>query len=210
MLSLALSSNTADVYRGQIAVERVNSAAGVQPVTRAGRVSSEGITSESLIQNGAVRATAKIRYDGEDEFLVRFRVWIDEFSGHSIVGRVPNATGEATDRVLVLWRDPDGVWWDIRRSQLGGPSTGGVANRFTLEDGRNINPLTILLDRNTALQHAYTDLYIVVLDHAQPHPERAGFVITYYAEAPDRFAGHFHAYEILVSTSTALAVNPAP
>jgi hypothetical protein len=51
------------------------------------------------------------------------------------------------------------------------------------------------------------DFYIIVLDHAQVHADAAGYVVTYYAEMPDRFAGHFHAYEILASTSTALAVN---
>jgi hypothetical protein len=177
---------------------------------RTGQVTTAGITEALLISNGAIKTTAHLRYNGNDQFPVRFRIWIDEFSGHSIVRRVPNATGENSDRVLALWRDSGGTWWDLRRTALGGANTGGVPNRFTLENGNTVNPVAILLDRNTAPQYASVDFYIVVLDHAQAHAEVAGYVVTYYAEMPDRYAGHFHAFEIPVSTSTAITVNPAP
>ena len=208
MLSLSLSSNTANLYNGTtINVARANSAEGVAPIVRTGQVTTPGITEALLMANGAVKATGKLSYDGEDEFLVRFRLWIDEFSGHSIIRRVPNASGEANDRVLALWKDPDGTWWDLRRSTLGGANTGGTGNPFTLDSGRNANPVAIKLNRNTASQYAALDFYIIVLDTAQAHAEVAGYIVTYYVEMPDRYAGHFHAYEILASTATALAVN---
>jgi len=209
MLSLTLSSNTANLYTGTINVARANSAEGAIPVVRTGQVITPGITEALLMANGAIKATGNLIYGGEDEFLVRFRLWIDEFSGHSIVRRLPNATGEANDRVLALWRDPNGTWWDLRRSTLGGVNTGGTANPVTLDTGITANPVSIKLNRNTAHQYTSVDFYIIVLDHAQAHAEVAGYVVTYYVEMPDRFAGHFHAYEILASTSTALAVNPA-
>jgi len=209
MLSFTLGSNTANIYNGTINVARANSAEGVTPAVRTGQVTTPGITENLLLQNGAVKATAMLRYSGDDEFLVRFRFFIDEFSGHNIVRRVPNASGENSDRVLVLWKDHNGTWWDLRRSTLGGANTGGIANRHLLEDGSNTDAVALKIDRNTAPQFTSADFYVVVLDPAQAHPEVAGYVITYYAEMPDRYAAHFHGYEILVSTSTPLAVNPA-
>ena len=219
MLSLTLSSGTANVYNGTISVERTNSAAGVTPVTRAGRVTTAGITEASLVANGAIRATLNLSYQGEEEFLVRFRAWVDEFSGHSIDGRVPNATGEASDRVLVLWRDPAGTWWDIRRAPLGSANTGGVRNPFRLGDGmlayeRDGGVVSIRVNRDNISQFAALDFYIVVLNRPLERPEKVdgdftGYIMTFSVETPDRFAGHFHAYEVLVSTATALAVNPA-
>ena len=209
MLSLTLSDDTANLYSGIINVSRANSAEGVTPVVRTGQVTTPGITEALLVANGAIKATGNLFYDGEGEFLVRFRLWIDEFSGHSIVRRLPNASGEVNDRVLALWRDPDGTWWDLRRSTLGGANTGGTANPFPLDTGRDANPVSIRLNRNTAPEYASVEFYIIILDQAQVHAEVSGYVVTYYVEMPDRFAGHFHAYEILASTSTALAVNPA-
>ena len=209
MLSLKLSGDTANLYTGTISAARANSAEGATPAVRVGQVTTPGITEALLMANGAIKATANLRYDGEDEFLVRFRLWVDEFSGHSIVRRLTNASGEASDRVLALWRDPEGTWWDLRRSALGGVNTGGIANPFPLGSGINANPVSIKLNRNTAPEYASVEFYIIVLDHAQANAETAGYVVTYYVEMPDRYAGHFHAYEMLVSTSTALAVNPA-
>jgi len=218
MLSLTLSSDSVNVYNGTINVERTNSAAGVTPVTRVGRVTNPGITEASLMANGAVRATLNLDYRGNEEFLVRFRIWVDEFSGHSIDGRVPNAAGEANDRVLVLWRDPSGTWWDIRRAPLGSANTGGVRNPFRLGDGtpayeRDGGVISIKMNRDNISQFASQEFYIVVLDRPRERPEKVdgnftGYVITFSVETPDRFAGHFHAYEVLVSTSTAFAVNP--
>jgi hypothetical protein len=208
MLSLKLSNDGANLYNGTINVARANSAEGSTPVVRTGQVTSSGITEALLIANGAVKATANLRYNGDNVSPVRFRLWIDEFSGHSVVRRVPNAAGDANDRVLALWKDPDGTWWDLRRATLGGPNTGGTVRRFTLKNGSYVNPAAIWLDRDTASQYASVDFYIIVLDPAQAHDEVAGYVVTYYAEMPDRFAAHFHAFEILVSTSTPLTVNP--
>ena len=217
MMSITLSNDAANVYNGTINVERANSAAGATPVTRAGRVATPGITEELLLRNGAVRATLYFNYHGEEEFLVRIRAWVDEFSGHSIDGRVPNAAGEASDRVLVLWRDPNGTWWDIRRAPLGSANTGGVRNSFRLGDGtlayeRDGGVISIRVNRDNISQFAVLDFYIVALNRPIERPEKVdgdftGYILTFSVETPDRFAGHFHAYEVLVSTSTALAIN---
>ena len=222
MLTFTLSSDAANVYNGTINVERANSAAGVQPVTRAGRVTTPGLTEESLMRNGAVRATANFSYAGDEEFLVRFRVWIDEFSGHSIDGRVPVAPAadlNVQDRVLVLWQDPHGTWWDVRRAPLGVANTGGVRNHFMLGDGtrayeRDGGIFSFRVNRDTVSQYASMDFFIVTLDRPVERPHKTdgnftGYVITFSVETPDRFAGHFHGYEVLVSTATAFAVNPA-
>jgi len=203
MLLLVPESDIINLYNGTINVARANSDEGV----RTGQVTTAGITEESLIANGAIKATAQLRYNGDDEFLVRFRIVIDEFSGHNIVNRrLSNATGENNDRVLVLWKDPDGIWWDLRRSALGVANTGGSVNRFILGNYNIIYLPAIKLDKNTAPDYESVDLYIVVLDPAMENDDVAGYIITYYAEMPDRYAGHFHGYEILVSTSTAITV----
>jgi len=208
MMTFAQGSNTAALYTGEINAARANSGEGVTPVIRTGQVTSAGITEASLIQNGAVKKTVKLSYNGDAEFLVRFRVVIDEFSGHSIVNRrLANASNDAADRILVLWKDSNGTWWDIRRSQIGGANTGGTNSQFVLNNGTNTNVTALKINKNTISQYASVDLYIVVLDPPAQNEEVAGYIITYYAELPDRYAGHFHGYEILASTSTAVAVE---
>jgi hypothetical protein len=208
MLSFTTSSGVANIYNGEINVARTNSTEEETPVVRTGQVTTAGITEASLINNGAIKATAKLSYNGNDEFLVRFRVLIDEFSGHSVVNRrLPNASGDNKDRILVLWKDSNGTWWDIRRSSLGTANTGGTENQFTLEFGRNADITAIAINKDTVSKYASLDFYIIVLDLPRQHEEVAGYIITYYMELPDRYAGHFHGYEILVSTSTAIAVE---
>jgi hypothetical protein len=224
MLTFTADSNTTSLYDGTINVERSNSAEGVTPVVRTGQVTTAGITEASLLDNGAVRATARLSYNGDDEFLVRFRVLIDEFNNHSNVGggqwRVPTpgAASSDPDRILVLWQDANGTWWDIRRSQIGNAQTGGVRNPFKLADGSNAyeadgGVISIKLNKDTVSQYATVNLYIVVLSEPRPdvtNPTQRidpGYMITYYAELPDRFAGHFHGYEILASASAPIVVE---
>jgi hypothetical protein len=233
MLSFTASNGTANLYNGTIAVERANDTnAGIFT----GQVTTAGITEAILLEKGAVKATAKLNYSGDEEFLVRFRVLIDEFVNHSVTTRrLGNATGDNKDKILVLWKDTNGTWWDIRRTQIGNATTGGVRNPFVLQDGSwayesDGGVISIKLNKNTISQYESIDLYILVQEapvmpatinigtSAAPnvvpfviadHLEVCGYIVTYYVEVPDRYAGHFHGYEILASASTAIAVPVA-
>lgn len=149
------------------------------------RVTSN-ITSQALVAGGAVRASATFAYNGPTTRNVRFSIVIDGFSGHSIYQH--RIRREIQSNILVLWRDGDGIWWNIR------------------ESAHSVAGLVIPIDGNTPDQNF--DFYIVV---THPPALRAtdnfgGYIITFAAESPD-WHGHFHKYEIWASTSTAVLVQ---
>jgi hypothetical protein len=74
--------------------------------------------------------------------------------------------------------------------------------------------ISIRINRDNISQFASVDFYIVALDRPRERPEKVdgdftGYIVTFSVETPDRFAGHFHGYEVLASSSTAFSVNPA-
>ena len=212
MLSFTPTANTIHIFDGEIAVARQNIEGGPQ----SGQVTTSNITSASLLAGGAVRATARMEYDGSGDYLVQFRVRIDEFQGHGTGTVVANAAGdpnENPDRILVLWQDANGTWWDIRRARFGWIHTGSDGpHQFIRADG---TPYTVnnavRINRNTVSRFASVNFYIVVFDrphHPNPTNDRSGYIITYFAEVPGPFCGHFHGHEILTSTTTPLVVHP--
>ena len=226
MLSISVSENEASIFAGELVVNdtndfgRENRGMVVTEIPEEGQdVVPARLTSAQLIAGGAVRMTANFAYEGDNEYNIRFRVRADMFQGHSITAY---GIGAATD-VLVLFEDEDGVWWNMRRTGWGGEFTGGTDTPGWFfpagheSAGEPYPVFTFDISRETAMDFATKDFYIVFLEEAPLRTnevgvvtdETAGFVITYQAESPDA-DGHFHNFNIIASASTYIHIPGQP
>jgi hypothetical protein len=227
MLSISVSATEASVFNGEPLViidtndhGRENRGMVAEGMPEEGQaVVPAQLTAAHLEAHGAVKLTARFSYEGDEEFPIRFRVRVDMFQGHNVTSY---GLGVTTG-MLVLWQDDNGTWWNMRRTGWGGEFTGGTDTPgwfFAEGHSRAGEPYPVFafdINKDTALNFATQDFYIIFLEEAPLRrndagivtDETAGYVITYQAELPDD-DGHFHNFFVLISTSTYIHIHEDP
>jgi hypothetical protein len=219
MLSIEVSHKRAGVFAGDIPVEITNNDFGaenrgkiVTAIPEAGQpLTMARFTEQELMAAGAVKLTSNFAYEGDEEFNIRFRFRVDQFQGHNVT---QYGLGAAAG-VIILWRDGDGVWWNIRRTGWGGQFTGGTdtpgwffpASHATLA-GTHYPVFTFDINKGNARDFASQDFYLLfteevpfrVNDDGSFRDDQSGYVVTFQAELPDG-DGHFHNFYVLSSAS---------
>jgi len=161
------------------------------------------MTRQELITAGAVRMTTQVEYKGTD-IDIRLGASVQEFSGHDLNQNVIVSNND----VLVLWRANNGEWHNIR----GSAGRRAISQQLNSEDD-------FTLTKKSVNQIAEMEFFIVVtrsttlLERAAAAGRNAGpdsfggFVITFIVEKGDAWHNHFHRYEVLGASSTALLVE---
>ena len=147
------------------------------------------IDEAELVSKGAIKTTVNLAYDGDEEYNVRFTVGVGRMAG----GHAPTAVGAGTGIVRVLYKDADGVWWDIFRS-------GGIGNA----------PTYIFIDKETVKDWASIDLYVAVFDvgdfatylEDEDEADEDEFVITLSLAFATGHGGHIHFNQRILLSST--------
>jgi len=175
-----------------------------------GSLEDIAITSDMLIEGGAVPATLRVNYGGEDEHMVRFVAFAYSFFDH---GRPTRLTAHAAtpnpQEIMILWRNPEnGHWFNLIQNGIGHAVTLGQ-NHNELVSLRNDNPVyTFLLNKETVNHLSEIEVFIVatVAPTREDEYERSGYSIMFALELPD-IDNHFHSWEILAATGTMLKVE---
>ena len=170
---------------------------------------NEAITEQALLDGGAIQATVNFAYEGDGTHYIRFAAFTYIYFDHGRPIQMPQATmAERGQGVIVLWRNPaNNNWFNIRQNPIGSNiATGSTAEVESLRTG-NPNPV-IRIDRNTTSNFSTIELFIIPISRPTRDTAftRTGYVINFAVETPD-FDNHFHGFEILASSKTAIVVD---
>jgi len=168
------------------------------------------ITPAALIAGGAVPATLRVNYGGNNEYMVRLVAFAYSFFDHGRPTRIAAHMAEPNPQeIMVLWQNPEnGHWFNLVQNGIGHAVTLGE-NHNDLVSLRNGNPVyTFLLNNETVGQISEMNVFIVAT--AAPTREddydRSGYSILFTLELPD-IDNHFHSWEILAACGTMFVVG---
>ncbi|MCL2177729.1 MAG: hypothetical protein FWB72_07320 [Firmicutes bacterium] len=203
MLSFNTQTNETHKWDSEYTLYR-HSALGNIVFRGAGGTDDIAITPEALIAGGAVKASVGVAYGGDKHHLVRIVAFAYTFFNHDR----PLRMAHVPQGIMVLWHNPaNNQWFNLIQNSIGGAvQTGGVHNDGLVSLRNGSNQLSKIIDGNTNLSF---DVFIVPL-HAPTREDvytRSGFVIQLALDTPD-LDNHFHGYEILVSSNTAIVITP--
>jgi len=172
VIAVESSANTLSLYEGELALD--------------------GLSSDVLIENGALKATLRVAYGGDTYYTARVGAFVYSFFDYERPVRLP----VYSDEVLVLWQNPDGQWFNLMQTPIGhSPDTLGEPNFF-------------LLNAQTVAQLSELEVFIVptVAPARNSHYDRSGYVLMFAVELPDE-RRHFHGREMIAAASVALAME---
>ena len=184
--TFAYDSTKAKAERITVATGAADS--GVAAV-EVGRITTAGITSAVLENNGAVKTRLDINYGGKEEIEARVRVlvsriaWDSESEGWA---HDPQALG-GTNYSLVALMQHDGKWWNVRTTAIGGLNTGGVP----------ADPEDAVLEISKG-KLSY-DIFLVGLSEGL-------YVVNFVIEAPD-WAEHYHGINVIAQRSMVVEIS---
>ncbi|MCL2861220.1 MAG: hypothetical protein FWE22_02290 [Firmicutes bacterium] len=196
MLSIEAETNTASVWDSDYELIRLGTGAFVLQYDG----EDVPITEEALIAGGAVRTTVYFSYNGGEDYFVRFAAFAYEFIGHA--RPATRLTPAQSSSIRVLWRNPyNNQFFCIIQNTIG--SLDVTNANYQLTSLRTGNPQSVIrLNRENASDFNQMELFVVA--HCTPDLQtRSGYVLTFAFELPD-FDNHFHGFNTLVSSSTAI------
>ena len=169
------------------------------------------ITSDALIAGGAVPATLRVAYGGENEYMVRLVAFAYSFFDHGRPARLSAHAPEPNPQeVMVLWRNPEnGHWFNLIQGGLGNAAaTLGKQHNDLVSLRHGGDVYTFLLNNETVEQISEIEIFIIAT--AAPTREddydRSGYSILFTLELPD-IDNHFHSWEILAACGTMFIVG---
>ena len=168
------------------------------------------ITPDALIAGGAMPATLRVAYGGDNEYMVRLVAFAYSFFDH---GRPTRLTAHAAEpnpqEILVLWRNPvNGHWFNLIQNGIGHAVTLGGHHNGLVSQRHGGDVYTFLLNSETVENISELEIFIVAT--AAPTREdaydRSGYSILFTLELPD-IDNHFHSWEILAAFGTMFLVG---
>ena len=175
-----------------------------------GSLNDIAITPAALIAGGAVPATLRVAYGGENEYMVRLVAFAYSFFDHGRPARLNSHTPAPNPQeILVLWQNPvNGHWFNLIQNGVGhGVTLGGHHNELvSLRHGGEV--YTFLLNSETVAKLSEMEIFIVATAAPTREDEydRSGYSILFTLELPD-IDNHFHSWEILAARGTMFIVE---
>lgn len=172
------------------------------------------ITADALIAGGAIPATLQLAYNGTGSYLTRIVAYAYTFFDHGRPTRIAAHAGGADDpnpqHILVLWQNPaNGHWFNLIQDGIGRTeATLGAHHGDLTSLVRDTPQYTFYLNSETVGDISELNLFIVATQQPTRDDdfERSGYSLTFAVEVPD-IDHHFHTWEILAASGTAVIVD---
>lgn len=168
------------------------------------------ITPDALIAGGAVPATLRVDYGGENEHMVRLVAFAYSFFDHGRPTRLNAHAAEPNPQeIMVLWQNPEnGHWFNLIQNGIGHEVTLGEHHNELVSQRHGGDVHTFLLNSETVEHLSEMEIFIVAT--AAPTREddydRSGYSMLFTLELPD-LDNHFHSWEILAACGTMFIVG---
>ncbi|MDR0426687.1 MAG: hypothetical protein LBH24_05930 [Clostridiales bacterium] len=174
---------------------------------RVAYLNQNGVTPQTLTQNGAKKVTLSLAYSGGETYKARFGYRIDLIEAEEeddetvVMGHGVEAYG-VLNHVDILYHI-NGTWYDNAygsTAESGGEKVFGKGYFAETDPKYSENRLAIPLSKDTAPSFASLDFYVVGL-------EDGFYVLNLFVEREDDAVGHFHGLQVLAATTVVITVG---